>query len=96
MNKNLLLSLLLAGAATATQADEARLLRFPATNGQEVVFSYAGDLWPVVKPNDSPRTSVMKCLPVFLQMVRTLLLPANTMVIPKYSSCRKMVVNLLA
>ena len=45
MNKNLLLSLLLAGAATATQADEARLLRFPATNGQEVVFSYAGDLY---------------------------------------------------
>ena len=26
-------------------ADEARLLRFPATNGQDVVFSYAGDLY---------------------------------------------------
>lgn len=25
--------------------DEARLLRFPATNGTEVVFSYAGDLF---------------------------------------------------
>ena len=45
MNKNLLLSLLLAGAASTTQADEARLLRFPATNGQEIVFSYAGDLY---------------------------------------------------
>ena len=45
MNKNLILSLLLAGAASAIQADEARLLRFPATNGQEVVFSYAGDLY---------------------------------------------------
>lgn len=45
MNRNLLLSLLLAGAASATQADEARLLRFPATNGQEVVFSYGGDLY---------------------------------------------------
>lgn len=27
------------------QAEEARLLRFPSTNGQEVVFSYAGDLY---------------------------------------------------
>ena len=45
MKKNLILSLLLAGAASTTQADEARLLRFPATNGQEVVFSYAGDLY---------------------------------------------------
>ena len=35
MNNKLFLSLLLAGAATASQADEARLLRFPATNGQE-------------------------------------------------------------
>ena len=45
MNKNLLLSLLLAGSASTIQADEARLLRFPATNGQEIVFSYAGDLY---------------------------------------------------
>lgn len=29
------------------QAQEARLLRFPATNGNEVVFSYAGDLYKV-------------------------------------------------
>ena len=27
--------------------EEARLLRFPATNGTDVVFSYAGDLWTV-------------------------------------------------
>ncbi len=26
-------------------ADDARLLRFPATNGNEIVFSYAGDLY---------------------------------------------------
>ena len=45
MKKNLILSLLLAGAASVTQADEARLLRFPTTNGQEVVFTYAGDLY---------------------------------------------------
>ena len=28
-------------------ADEGRLLRFPATNGSEIVFSYAGDLYKV-------------------------------------------------
>ena len=31
----------------ASAREEARLLRFPATNGTEVVFSYAGDLWTV-------------------------------------------------
>lgn len=30
---------------TGLRADEARLLRFPATNGNDVVFSYAGDLY---------------------------------------------------
>ena len=29
----------------SAQADEARLLRFPATNGTEIVFTYAGDLY---------------------------------------------------
>lgn len=29
----------------ASAADEGRLLRFPATNGSEIVFSYAGDLY---------------------------------------------------
>ena len=45
MNKKLLLSVVLAGAALSGHADEARLLRFPSTNGQEVVFTYAGDLY---------------------------------------------------
>lgn len=45
MKKKLLLSLLLAGTAFTGYADEARLLRFPTTNGSEVVFSYAGDLY---------------------------------------------------
>ena len=31
--------------ATTAKADEARLLRFPATNGTDIVFSYAGDLF---------------------------------------------------
>ena len=29
----------------AQEPQEARLLRFPATNGRDVVFTYAGDLW---------------------------------------------------
>lgn len=40
----LLASCCLCGLAKAGN-DEARLLRFPSTNGQEVVFSYAGDLY---------------------------------------------------
>lgn len=38
------MSLLLCGYA---YADKARLLRFPATNGKDVTFSYAGDLYTV-------------------------------------------------
>ena len=38
---------LLVGSAVAMPDGEARLLRFPATNGKDVVFSYAGDLWTV-------------------------------------------------
>ncbi len=34
-------------AQWAFAADEARLLRFPSTNGSEIVFSYAGDLYKV-------------------------------------------------
>lgn len=34
-------------AAQQGQAEEARLLRFPATNGSDIVFSYAGDLYKV-------------------------------------------------
>ncbi len=33
--------------ALAVQAEEARLLRFPALNGNRVVFTYAGDLYTV-------------------------------------------------
>ncbi|MGN0257631.1 MAG: PDZ domain-containing protein [Bacteroides sp.] len=42
----LLMGLLMAAqAATAVPTDEARLLRFPATNGEVVLFSFAGDLY---------------------------------------------------
>lgn len=49
MNKKLLFSLFLLSGASASlsAAEEARLLRFPATNGNEIVFSYAGDLYKV-------------------------------------------------
>lgn len=49
MNKKWILSLwLLTSVPSLSQAaDEARLLRFPATNGREIVFSYAGDLYKV-------------------------------------------------
>lgn len=43
--KKILFTLLMAGAVAVAEADEARLLRFPATNGQDVVFTYAGDLY---------------------------------------------------
>ena len=35
-------------------ADEARLMRFPATNGSEIVFSYAGDLYKVPATGEPP------------------------------------------
>ncbi|MBR1575894.1 MAG: PD40 domain-containing protein [Bacteroidales bacterium] len=44
--KKMLLSFLLSAAMTlSAQAGEGRLLRFPTTNGTDVVFSYAGDLY---------------------------------------------------
>ena len=47
MKKQFLFSLLALSVAVGAQAegDEARLLRFPATNGTDVVFTYAGDLY---------------------------------------------------
>lgn len=45
MKKMIICSLLVILTFTGLRADEARLLRFPATNGNDVVFSYAGDLY---------------------------------------------------
>ncbi len=45
--KKRLLSLLLLAPLFSHAADEARLLRFPATNGRVIVFTYAGDLYSV-------------------------------------------------
>lgn len=46
MKRFLLCALLIAAGMTSTAfAEEGRLLRFPTTNGNDVVFSYAGDLY---------------------------------------------------
>lgn len=49
MRLRFLLNLLALAAVPvlAFAAEEARLLRFPSTNGSEIVFSYAGDLYKV-------------------------------------------------
>ena len=39
--------LLVLAAATLSAAPEARLLRFPAVHGDQIVFTYAGDLYTV-------------------------------------------------
>lgn len=47
MYKSILLFLLAGTLVAPLQGAEARLLRFPTTNGHEIVFSYAGDLYKV-------------------------------------------------
>lgn len=49
MKRKVICSLLAAAAIPGSllATDEARLLRFPATNGSEIVFTYAGDLYKV-------------------------------------------------
>lgn len=45
MKKALICAIGLVLCSVTSFADEARLLRFPATNGRDVVFTYAGDLY---------------------------------------------------
>ncbi len=45
--KHLLSLITIASVATSAYAEEGRLLRFPATNGSEIAFSYAGDIYTV-------------------------------------------------
>src|SRR6266550_3766981 len=47
MRKGLMVVLLLLVPQLAAAQDEARLLRFPAIHGDQVVFTYAGDLYTV-------------------------------------------------
>ena len=45
MKKEICFLVFVAGLTVPVHADEARLLRFPSTNGTDVVFTYAGDLY---------------------------------------------------
>ena len=45
MQKLVLSVLVAASVATTALASDGRLLRFPTTNGTDIVFSYAGDLY---------------------------------------------------
>ena len=64
------------------------LLRFPATNGSDIVFSYAGDLYKAPLNGGEAQKltsiSVMKCSHVFLRMENQLLSPVNMTVTLKY------------
>lgn len=56
MKKRIAVFCMLCLPAFLHAADEARLLRFPTTNGNEIVFSYAGDLYKVaVKGGEAKR-----------------------------------------
>lgn len=44
---SILLTVLAAVVARAAEEKEARLLRFPAVHGNQLVFTYAGDLYTV-------------------------------------------------
>ncbi len=45
--RNVIVLILLGIFLSSVTAQEARLLRFPTTNGKQIVFSYAGDLYTV-------------------------------------------------
>lgn len=45
MKKKICFMVFVAGLTIPVHADEARLLRFPSTNGTDVVFTFAGDLY---------------------------------------------------
>ena len=47
MKRKILLTIAVAATMAAANAGEGRLLRFPATNGNEVAFAYAGDIYKV-------------------------------------------------
>src|SRR5437868_10175420 len=49
MMKNILCTVMFIALINIAKAQEARLLRFPAVHGNQVVFSYAGDLYTVAR-----------------------------------------------
>ena len=67
MKKMILTAMFLAiGAWMNANADEGRLLRFPSTNGTDVVFSYAGDLYRTsIHGGDAVRLTANKGYEIF-------------------------------
>src|SRR5690606_8567736 len=55
MRKTLLITSCLFIVGSFLYAQEARLLRFPSVNGNQVVFSYAGDLYIVARNGGTAR-----------------------------------------
>ena len=92
MKKQFLFSLLALSVAAGAKADEARLLRFPATNGTDVVFSYAGDLYTApLTGGEARRLTSHVGYEIF--PARPLLSPANTMATAKSTSFLPRVAN---
>lgn len=77
-----------AGLTVPVHADEARLLRFPSTNGTDVVFTYAGDLYraPLSGGEAQRLTSHVgyEIFLIILQTVNRLLLQDSMMVIQRF------------
>ena len=85
--KTLIFSLLLALGTLSLQAqNEAKMLRFPAIHENQVVFSYAGDLYTV--PTDSRFSQDSHLTGKILR------LPDSTTVTPKCISCQRKAVCL--
>lgn len=99
MRKRMILTALAAVAIPTLlmAADEARLMRFPATNGSEIVFSYAGDLYKVPATGGEAQrlTSYVgyEMFPVSPRMVRRSLLRDSTTVTRKCTRCPLLAVS---
>ena len=100
MRKRMILTALAAVAIPTLlmAADEARLMRFPATNGSEIVFSYAGDLYKVPATGGEAQrlTSYVgyEMFPRFSPMVRRSLLRDSTTVTRKCTRCPLLAVSI--
>ena len=74
MKKSFALLLVCFFIQTSNAQEEARLLRFPAIHGNQIVFSYAGDLYTLEKTGGlarKPQTALaMKRLPGSLRMAK--------------------------
>lgn len=66
MKKLMLLAVFVGIAHAAAGIDDARLMRYPHINGDQIVFVYAGDLWSVhVEGGDAMKLTTHKGLELF-------------------------------